>query len=378
MQVFNYPENLLLPTLCRNLKDQSQNLSQLFEENLVKPLSPGGGSDSYRPLSPQYARELASNYLKAASKELHGLAGTSFQLTDQLSYAELAGRRKLVDDWPGSRATRLPTSAMQYLHEIFYTVPVYLALQLQQMGEYAAAVDWLHSVYAYDLPADQRKVYGPLNLEQSTHTDYQHDAFWLKGALNPHEIVSKRANGYTRFTILSLVRCLLEYGDAEFTNDTDESLPRARAMYMSVLDMLDLPEMEPDVTADAPPPNLLLWAVRLHAENNLLKLRRGRNIAGMQRQVETSPAPSPAATALVIGSNGQIQPPPAVPVASDSLLLLGPDRASQAPRDAGTADGSGLPGRPGKDRRRKLQPVQGPPGPAPDHGQPHAARPTGQ
>ena len=68
----------------------------------------------------------------------------------------------------------------------------------------------------------------------------------LRG-LNPHEIVTNplttRANAYTRFTIMSLVRCCLDFADAEFTRDTAESVPRARLLYLTALELLQSPEL---------------------------------------------------------------------------------------------------------------------------------------
>ena len=40
----------------------------------------------------------------------------------------------------------------------------------------------------------------------------------------PHAIAATRALTYTRFTLQALVRCLLDYADAEFTRDTGEAL----------------------------------------------------------------------------------------------------------------------------------------------------------
>jgi hypothetical protein len=61
----------------------------------------------------------------------------------------------------------------------------------------------------------------------------------MRDPLNPHLIASTRLNAYTRFTLLSIVRCLLAYADAEFTRDTTESLPRARTLYRTALELLE-------------------------------------------------------------------------------------------------------------------------------------------
>ena len=113
-----------------------------------------------------------------------------------------------------------------YLREIFYFVPIALALQLQKSGQYLAALDWFRVVYAYDLPADKRKIYYRADAGNDLTPDpellYRRNVFWLKDSLNPHEIVNDsfidpwqsdnprgaRHDAYTRFVVISLARCL--------------------------------------------------------------------------------------------------------------------------------------------------------------------------
>src|SRR5436853_1274988 len=188
-----------------------------------------------------------------------------------------------------------------------------LALQLQKSGQYAAALDWFKTVFAYNLPvapSDQRRIYYGLELEHNTPIAYQRTVHWLRDFLYPHDIASLRANPYTRFTLMALVRCFLDYADAEFTRDTSESLATARALYISALDLLRLPDMQSPGTTDgstAFAPNPVLRGLRLHAELNLFKLRNGRNIAGMKRQLETyTPQLSKVNALPTLGSGGQL------------------------------------------------------------------------
>ena len=58
-----------------------------------------------------------------------------------------------------------------YLREIFYFVPLALALHLQKSGQYLAALDWFRTVYAYDFPVNQRKIYVGLELERDSTPD---------------------------------------------------------------------------------------------------------------------------------------------------------------------------------------------------------------
>ncbi|MCG8429667.1 MAG: hypothetical protein MJA29_00610, partial [Candidatus Omnitrophica bacterium] len=132
-----------------------------------------------------------------------------------------------------------PQSIKTYLKEAYYFVQVHIAIQLQRQGHYVSALDWLRTVYDYRAPMDQRKISYVLEREESLSEDYERFAGWLLDPLNPHEIAVGRTETYTRFTLLSLVRCLLDYADAEFTLDTAESVPRARTLYTTALELLD-------------------------------------------------------------------------------------------------------------------------------------------
>ena len=122
--------------------------------------------------------------------------------------------------------------------EVVNLVPLYLALRLQDAGEYTAALDWFRTVYDYTVPPGERKVYDGLVREESLTELYQRPDDWLLDPLNPHAIARTRRNAYLRFTLLSIIKCLLDYADAEFTQDTSESVPRARELYMTALQLL--------------------------------------------------------------------------------------------------------------------------------------------
>src|SRR5262249_1356517 len=67
---------------------------------------------------------------------------------------------------------------------------------------------------------------------------------WLRNdPLDPHRIAHTRRGTYTRFTLLAIIRCLLDFGDAEFTRDTPESIPRARLLYETAVAVLDDPAL---------------------------------------------------------------------------------------------------------------------------------------
>ena len=294
MFVFLYPENVLLPGLREDPtpgageKDPTDAFTALISNLRSRP-----------GLTPEGARTEAKAYLTALkadpavsdlARELESPEGWSgpFEITDQLDEARLRLRASFVTklwDNPNLQTAQVKT----YLREVFYFVPLQLALQLQQAGQYLTALDWFQTVYAYDLPAGQRKIYDALKLDPATPSTVNRTVEWLlQSSLNPHRIASTRKDAYTRFTLLSLARCFVEFADAEFTRATDESIPRARTLYANALDLLSAPEMQQAPTAGNFPQNPVPGSVRLRAELNLFKLRTGRNIAGLQRQVEST------------------------------------------------------------------------------------------
>jgi hypothetical protein len=137
-----------------------------------------------------------------------------------------------------------PASNFEYIKEAYYFIPVYIGLQLQRRSNFTEALDWFRTVYDYSMPKTKRKIYYGLVKEESLTNSYERAEDWLLDPLNPHMIAATRINSYTRFTLLSIVRCLLEYGDAEFTRDTAESVPRARILYMTALKLLESEDLK--------------------------------------------------------------------------------------------------------------------------------------
>ena len=144
---------------------------------------------------------------------------------------------------------RGPPSLRVYFEEAWYFVPVHVALQLLQAGHYQAALDWFRTVYDYSAQIGKRKIYHGLTDEESLKAVFERgqDWNWLRDPLDPHAIARSRHNAYTRFTLLSIVRCFLEYATAEFTRDTAESVPLARTLYQTALELLEDPNLNQQV-----------------------------------------------------------------------------------------------------------------------------------
>jgi hypothetical protein len=309
MRVFIYPESHLLPTLRPGAKWTTS------YQKLIDPKSDGKMRSSVR-ITPKQARDAAKDYISQLQAEFANnkdfpqeLKNSAFVITEQMTDGQIADRQalsaKLMKDFTK------PHDAPSYLQEVFYFVPLFCALQLQRSGEYLAALDWFQTVYAYHLPPgrvsvdklkvgdkpalppdkplpDRRQIYYGLTLEEQITTEFTRPANWPREGLNPHDIAQVRANALTRFVVISLVRCFEQFADAEFTRDTDESVSRARVLYQTALDLLGL--VYP--ATDSPPASAntfgldpVVEALRLHAQSNLSKLRLGRNIAGLDRQL---------------------------------------------------------------------------------------------
>lgn len=311
MQVFYHPENLLLPHL-RDKGTWTGEFKALIEPPAVKlpadqQPAPPQAQTGYQPMTPERAWITITQFRDAVKNKITVPLEAELSIIDDLPNVDRVAFGKLVKTLAGANA------GSTTLQELFYHLPIHLALQLQEAGAYTAALDWFQTVYAYNLPDAWSKDYNVpklLRLEQAETTSYQRESNWLLHSLNPHDIVPLRAYAYTRATILALVRCLLDYADAEFTQATDESIPKARVLYMNALDLLDLEVVQPPKAStvgasESPPPNPVVQALRQQAEANLTKLRNGRNIAGMQRQIEVSTQRA-LAEGLMIGRNGQL------------------------------------------------------------------------
>jgi Tc toxin complex TcA C-terminal TcB-binding domain len=166
-----------------------------------------------------------------------------FDIPGELTGAELQDRR-LEIELLFLKNISSPPSVLTYLEEAYYFVPMQIALQLQSSGEYEAALGWFRTVYDYTAPqGDKRKIYYGLKQEELVAESYTRPSSWLSDPLNPHAVARTRGNAYTRYTVISIIRCLLEYADSEFAQDTSESLARAQRRYETAADLLETEEL---------------------------------------------------------------------------------------------------------------------------------------
>lgn len=138
-----------------------------------------------------------------------------------------------------------PSVVTELIFEAYYFVPMLLALDQQQRGQFPSALSWYKSVYDYtNSILSKRKIFYGLVLEETITNVYTRPSNWLLDPLNPHLVTQTRANAYTKYTLLNIVQCILGYADVEFTMDTVETVPIARKLYTEALDLLKTPELE--------------------------------------------------------------------------------------------------------------------------------------
>ena len=289
MLVFLYPENLLRPTLRPAIQLSSAFMTFLKSVRAATPLTRDA------------VAKMITDYLTVVKAANPGLLPAT--ITDQLSEAQLLQfATQTAQLWAGKTDAQ-----RRVLTEALFDLPITLALQFQQAGDFETALAWYRIVYALDLPPGEipppdqrefRRIFPGLTTEKGITTNYSQTSQWLlDAAVNPHQFATQRANAYTRFTLLSIVTCLLSFADSEFTTDSFESLPRARALYINALEVLDMPELSQPPTDQRVKMNPVIPALRARAEVNLFKLRSQRNIAGMQREI-TSLSAQPASIVL--------------------------------------------------------------------------------
>ena len=277
MTVFAYPESQLYPNLFIT-EEPFLEPTKAFA-NLIAALQ------KVSRLTPALARDIASTEYLAKLRTENGISlapelmADSFVITEQL---DLLARKQLVATLFQHAGVTQPHKEPAYLLEIFWLVPMTLALQLQKAGHFLTALDWYQTVYAFNLSPQNRKIYKGLELEGTITSAYDRVPEWLLQELNPHIFAQHRNNAYTRFTVMSIVRCCLEFADAAFSRGDVEAAARARTLYETAQDLLNLPDVKPETGPSIPfTPNPIWESLQLHADTNLMKIHLGLNIAGL-------------------------------------------------------------------------------------------------
>jgi peptidoglycan hydrolase-like protein with peptidoglycan-binding domain len=292
---FLWPENLLQPITRLDATGPSGAPRAICEkttafDSLVTRLDGYGGA-----LTSQAAITEANQYLTDLGNTIGGvpveLSGGGYADPRNLGPADLAALTAYASAALTKYTQICNWTAVALLWEAWYFVAVQIALALQGAGQYEAALAWFGILYTYDLPlapptspppADLDRRIFPGLVTENASANYLQSPSWLLYSTNPHQIAPTRASAYTRFTALSIVRCLLDFADAQFAAETDQSLADALGLYLNAATLLTqirnvLPR---DFVTES---NQLLAQLDLQAQNSLSKLRSGLNIAGKRR-----------------------------------------------------------------------------------------------
>ena len=136
-------------------------------------------------------------------------------------------------------------SNILFFQEAYFFVSLKIAQYLHSRGYFQDALDWYRFVFDYyqeyssSSQYDKRKIYHGLEAESSFSINFQRSKDWLSNPFNPHAIAGTRKNSYTRSTIISIVKCLLDFADQEFTIDTAENISKAKVLYEEAKRLLD-------------------------------------------------------------------------------------------------------------------------------------------
>jgi len=290
VEAFAYPESRLSPQLFR--AEAPRPGRQLAPTNAYGTFLAAVQDRS--PLDPVTARALARTYLGDVTQELN-VQTIGVDITDQRSNADITQLGIDARGLSGSAATE--SQIPQHLREALWLVPMTLAGQLTEAGHFTAALDWYKTVFAFQLPGDQRFVYHGLRLEQQTVSSFTRLPDWLSVVreLNPHFTARQRRGAYTRYTIQCIAECFLAFADSEFAQPDADSAARALTRYQTAADLLALPETQPETGGQIPYPQNPHWRFLVRAA----EIGRSRVHAGLNIANHADAGPAQDATALL-------------------------------------------------------------------------------
>ncbi|MEW5926789.1 MAG: neuraminidase-like domain-containing protein [Gemmatimonadota bacterium] len=138
-----------------------------------------------------------------------------------------------------------------YAAEWYLLAPLAAAQALADLRSYPEALEYLHVLfYPYAGPSD-RLVYAGFRRPDDGAADTRDSVVWLRDPFNPHAIARVRPSAYRRHTVARYAEVLLDWADAEFVQDTAESLARARELYELADDILRTSDLPMDAREEA-------------------------------------------------------------------------------------------------------------------------------
>ncbi|MDP3558334.1 MAG: hypothetical protein Q8T03_13260 [Bacteroidota bacterium] len=187
-----------------------------------------------------------ANYCALTPENVAYVSVESAECIQDMNARKTSVEAQMKKNMPGSIPgwIKRPAVVKELMYEAFYFVPMLLALDQQKRGQFDSALSWYRSVYDYTMYGQStRKIFYGLKLEETIANSYTQNAGWLLDPLNPHLIAQTRTNAYTKYTIMNIVQCMFAYADRQYTMDTIETLPIARKLYTTALELLRVREI---------------------------------------------------------------------------------------------------------------------------------------
>ncbi|APX10391.1 neuraminidase-like domain-containing protein [Tateyamaria omphalii] len=186
--------------------------------DLAKSMPRPGGCESLFALKNHFAR----------AEDMGGFRG-EFQKTLQLLYAGDGAKDGLPDaHWP-SGTFDFDSAYGAYGWEVFYHIPSAIAAGYASSGQFDLALQWLRRIFDPQLVNPWQVA--PL-VDAVEPTDGL--AFDTGDVIvDPDRIARDYPFYYQQATIRNMLEVLLDFGDAEYEQQTQESLQRAKALYVS-------------------------------------------------------------------------------------------------------------------------------------------------
>jgi len=151
-----------------------------------------------------------------------------------------------------------------YNWELFFHMPLLVATRFRELGRFEEAIRWLQVVFdpSDNSGTDRIWRFGPFAPSMSETRNAQIEAtlagtadmaaamaYWVQDPFDAHRAARVRTNAYRRWTVLSYIDTLIEWGDERFTRYSVESLNEARQLYVMALNIAG----PRPTTYDAPP-----------------------------------------------------------------------------------------------------------------------------
>lgn len=119
------------------------------------------------------------------------------------------------------------------IQEAFYYLPLAIANQLVHLKEFVEAKKYLSVIYDFE---KNTPIYYAFQDSNNDLLTINKD--WSDNPLNPHDIASTRPGTLKRSFYIQLINYFLSYANHEFTQDTVESIAKARQLYLEARELI--------------------------------------------------------------------------------------------------------------------------------------------